>query len=316
MPVEITQDEMNILNLNGITADEIKSNVEYMRATGVDDNSIRQHYSNTINELKSITKTTHNDTEKIKEWQQKGSITPYEYAKRKSVEFNGSYNNIDKYANLNLTEEQKSKKEETDRINAQRIADYEKRKLQQQQEDAEFEAKRKAKNTERDKRVNEGTASFLDRLGSYLDRQAEISKRISDQNTSDDLIIQMSGINNERPHEGKINFMESLGNSFIQGGWIPFVGGFIEKADVKKQREIQQHILKGEPIRQDELNFLNHRLEAQKEEAVRGYTWGGNVAHGFLPSLVRFGGEIGTGGYVLKSLGLTAEVEEGASLGE
>lgn len=316
MPVEITQDEMNILNLNGITADEIKSNVEYMRATGVDDNSIRQHYSNTINELKSITKTTHNDTEKIKEWQQKGSITPYEYAKRKSVEFNGSYNNIDKYANLNLTEEQKSKKEETDRINAQRIADYEKRKLQQQQEDAEFEAKRKAKNTERDKRVNEGTASFLDRLGSYLDRQAEISKRISDQNTSDDLIIQMSGINNERPHEGKINFMESLGNSFIQGGWIPFVGGFIEKADVKKQREIQQHILKGEPIRQDELNFLNHRLEAQKEEAVRGYTWGGNVAHGFLPSLVRFGGEIGTGGYVLKSLGLTAKVAEGASLGE
>ena len=314
MPVEITQDEMNILNLNGITADEIKSNVEYMRATGVDDNSIRQHYSNTINELKSITKTTHNDTEKIKEWQQKGSITPYEYAKRKSVEFNGSYNNIDKYANLNLTEEQKSKKEETDRINAQRIADYEKRKLQQQQEDAEFEAKRKAKNTERDKRVNEGTASFLDRLGSYLDRQAEISKRISDQNTSDDLIIQMSGINNERPHEGKINFMESLSNSFMSGGWIPFVGGFLEKADDKKQREIQEHILKGEPIRQDELNFLNHRLENMKEETVRGYTLGGRITNDLLSSLVRFGVEMAAGGWVLKGLGLTAELGEGASL--
>lgn len=316
MPVEITQDEMNILNLNGITADEIKSNVEYMRATGMDDNSIRQHYSNTINELKPITKTTPNDTENIREWQKKGAITPYEYAKRKSVEFNGSYNNIDKYANLNLTEEQKAKKQEVEQLNAQRIADSERRKLEKEQEDAEAQAIRKAKNAERDKRVNEGTASFLDRLGSHLDRQAEISKRVSKQNTSDDLVIQMSGINNPRPSEGKINFMESLGNSFMQGGWIPFAGGFIEKADLKKQREIQQHILKGEPIRPDELKFLNHRLETQKEEAVRGYTWGGNVANGFLPSLVRFGGEIATGGFVLKSLGLAAEAPATASLGQ
>lgn len=316
MPVEITQDEMNILNLNGITADEVKSNVEYMRATGMDDNSIRQHYSNTINELKPITRTTPNDTEKIKEWQQKGSITPYEYAKRKSVEFNGTYDNIDNYANLNLTEEQKNKRKEAERINAQRLSDFEARKLEQEKENTDFEAKRKEKNAERDKRVNEGTASFLDRLGSHLDRQAEISKRISEQNTSDDLVIQMSGINNERPHEGKINFMESLGNSFMQGGWIPFAGGFVEKSDIKKQREIQQHILKGEPIREDELNFLNHRLETQKEEAVRGYTLGGNIAHSFLPSLVRFGGEIATGGFVLKSLGLTAETAETASLGE
>lgn len=316
MPVEITQDEMNILNLNGITADEIKSNVEYMRATGMDDNTIRQHYSNTINELKPITKTTPNDTENIRKWQEKGAIAPYEYAKRKSVEFNGSYNNIDKNANLNLTEEQKAKRQEVEQLNAQRIADYERRKLEKEQEDAETQAKRKAKNAERDKRVNEGTASFLDRVSSYLDRQAEISKRISEQNTPDDLVVQMAGINNPRPNEGKINFMESLGNSFMQGGWIPFVGGFVEKADIKKQREIQQHILKGEPIRPDELSFLNHRLETQKEEAVRGYTWGGNVANGFLPSLVRFGGEIATGGFVLKSLGLASEAPATATLGE
>lgn len=316
MTVDITQEEMNILNLNGISADEVRDDIQYMRSTGLDDVSIRNQYSNTINELKPITKISPNDTANIKSWQEKGAIAPYEYAQRKAVEFNGTYDNIDNNANLNLTPEQKKKREERDAEYQKNYQDYLKREQDKKDETARIRAERKAKNAERDKRVNEGTASFLDRVGSYLDRQAEISARINENNPVQDPVLMMSGVNNGRnvDKSQKINFTESLGNSFASLEWIPFIGGFIGKADDKKQREIQQHILKGEPIRQDELNFLNHRLENQKEEAVRGYTLGGNIAHDFMPSLVRFGGEIAAGGWVLKSLGITAEAAEGANI--
>ena len=32
MSVDITQDEMNILNLNGISVEDVKSNIDYLRA--------------------------------------------------------------------------------------------------------------------------------------------------------------------------------------------------------------------------------------------------------------------------------------------
>ncbi len=320
MTVDITQEEMNILNLNGISADEVRDNIQYMRGTGLNDAAIRNQYSNTINQLRPITKITPNDTANIKAWQEKGGITPFEYAGRKAVEFNGTYNNIDKYANLNLSPEKREKLEQRDREYEQRIKDMEQREIDRQAESERIRAERKAKNAERDARVNNGTASFLDRVGSYLDRQAEISARVSASRPVQDPVLVMAGVDNYGNRKSNIdktkpiNFWESYGNSFMSGSWVPFVGGFLEKADDKKQREIQEHILKNEPIREDELRFLNHRLEKQKEEAVRGYTWGGKVAHDFLPSLIRFGTEIAAGGWVLKSLGYTTELAEGASL--
>lgn len=295
MTVDITQDEMNILNKNGISAEEIRSNVEYMRATGVDDKAIRQQYTDILGELRPLTKQSYNDTGKIKDWQSKGGITPFEYAQRKAVEFGGEYGNIDNNANLNLLE-QKLK-------NSPRNIAVEEKIAKNLQEKAE-----------RNKRVNEGTASFLDRANAALDRMANASYQ-AQVNAPDDVVIKMLGVNNSSDKSGKINFSESLGNSFITGDWIPFVGGFIKGADDKKEREIRQHILNGEPIRQDELNYLNNRLEQRQEEAVRGYTWGGHVANGFLPSLIRFSGEIYTGGWVLKGLGLVGEVPASATLG-
>lgn len=297
MTVDITQDEMNILNLNGISADEIRSNVEYMRATGLDDAAIRKQYTDTINELKPLTKQSYNDTGKIKEWQAKGGITPFEYANKRAVEFNGTYDNV-------ISHEQ-SRQEYLDA--------HPKAKAWSNSVDERIARNAQAK-AERDKRVNEGTASFLDRAGAALDRWGNESYQ-AQVNAPDDIVVKMSGVNNPVDKTGKINFTEALGNSFMTGEWIPFLGGFIKGADDKKEREIREHILNGEPIRQDELNYLNHRLEEKQEEAVRGYTWGGNVANGFLPSLIRFGGEIYTGGWVLKGLGLVSEVSAGASLG-
>ena len=48
MPVEITQEEMNILNLNGISAEDVRANVEFSRASGLDDFAIRQQFTNTL----------------------------------------------------------------------------------------------------------------------------------------------------------------------------------------------------------------------------------------------------------------------------
>ena len=317
MSVDITQDEMNILNLNGVSIDEVKSNIEYLRASGLDDNAIRQQYTETINELKPITKQSANDTGKIKEWKTKGGITPFEYARTRAneqqlqesgylfnagaksgaVEFNGTYINIDNNANLNAVERALKNSSRNDAVTKKIEEDFRKKQ-------------------ERNKRVNEGTASFWDRAGAALDRMGNASYQAQVNAPADPFVKNIIESQNSQDKTGKINFTESLGNSFISGEWIPFIGGFIGGADDKKEREIQEKIRNSQPIRQDELNYLNYRLDKRQEENVRGYTWGGQVADGILPSMLRFGLEIATGQWVLKGLGLMPELAPAATRGQ
>lgn len=299
MTVHISQDEMNILNLNGISVEDAKANVDYLRATGLNDDEIRDQFSNTINELRPLTKQSANDTGNIQTWKDKGPITPFEEGKRKSVKFDGTYSNIDEYANLGLSPEQKQK-----RIDAQ-----EKREL------ADKEAEQKK--LERNKRVNNGTASFWDRAGAFMDRVTDNQMQAA-MDSPDDLTIQMSGINNPSKIDKsqKIGFHESLANSYASGAWIPFAGGWITGSEDKKQRDIIERIRNGEAIRPDELNYINHKIQQKQEENVRGYSLGGNIAKDFLPSLIRFGTEMGVGGWALKGLGLGVKATEGASLGQ
>lgn len=297
MTVDITQDEMNILNLNGISAEDVRANVEFSRATGMDDDAIRQQFSNTIEKLKPITKVSANDTGKIKEWQDKGAITPFELGQRRGVVFNGTYNNIDNSANLSPLEQKFENSAYNDKVE-QRIQAAKNQKA------------------ERNKRVNEGTGSFFDRAGAALDRMGQASYQ-AQLNAPEDITLKMAGVNKPKEEKsGEINFSEALGNSFMTGSWLPFVGGYIGSADTKKERAIEEKIRNGKPIRQDELNFINHRIEQRQEESVRGYTWGGHVADNFLPSLVRFGGEIATGQWILRGLGLASELPAGANLGQ
>ena len=295
MAVNITTDEMNILNLNGITVDDVRNNVEYLRATGLDDNSIRKHYDNTLNTLRPITKVSANDGAKIKEYNAKGGITPYEYAKRETTsydktmnekfmkEFDGTYDNIIKENNTTTKWSQGVDK---------RIAEN------------------SVKIAERNKRVNEGTASFLDRVGAALDRGSaqtyEVQKEM--QLTPPELLrVPMPSKEDQQKkldEKVKIGFGEAFTRGFFTGGWVPVVGGFMESADKQKQRDIQNRILKGEPIKQSELNFLNFMVDKQKEENIRGYTIGGAISKDYLNSLIRFGGEMMLGGYIFKSLGL------------
>lgn len=297
MTVDITQEEMNILNLNGISAEDVRANVEFSRANGLDDNAIREQFSNTINELKPLTKTSVNDTGKIQAWKDKGPITPYEMGKLSTVVYNGTYNNIDNSANLTQLG-QKLKNSERNNSVEQR--------LQAQKE----------KKAERDKRVNKGTASFIDRAGAAIDRMGSASYQ-AQVNSPDDFTAARAGISHPaEAKNGKIGFTEAYANSFMTGSWIPFVGGFISGADTKKEREIGEKIRDRKPLRQDEIDFINHRIEKRQEESVRGYTIGGDIANNFLPSLIRFGTEIASAQWVLKGLGLTSELPAGANLGQ
>lgn len=298
MTVDITQDEMNILNLNGISVEDAKANVDYLRATGLSDEEIRNQFSSTINELRPLTKQSINDTRNIKTWKEKGGIAPFEYASKKALLYNGTYDNIDNNANFNAVEQTLNNSSRNSAVNERLL-------------------ERQNKINARNQRVNEGTASFFDRAGSAIDRMGNASFQ-SQVNAPDDFSVKMSGINkpNDIDMSEKIGFKESLANSFIDGKWIPYIGGYISGSGDKKEREIQQHILNGEPIREDELNYLNRRIQESQEEAVRGYTFGGKVADGLLPSMIRYSLEIATGTWFLKSLGLMPELGAGAGVGE
>lgn len=298
MTVDITQDEMNILNLNGISVEDAKANVDYLRATGLSDEEIRNQFSSTINELRPLTKQSINDTRNIKTWKEKGGIGPFEYASKKAMLYNGTYDNIDNNANFNTVEQTLNNSSRNSTVNERLL-------------------ERQNKINARNQRVNEGTASFFDRAGAAIDRMGNASFQ-SQVNASDDFSVKMSGINkpNNIDMSEKIGFKESLANSFIDGKWIPYIGGYISGSGDKKEREIQQHILNGEPIREDELNYLNRRIQERQEEAVRGYTFGGKVADGLLPSMIRYSLEIATGTWFLKSLGLMPELGAGAGVGE
>ena len=41
MTIDITQDEMNILNLNGISINDIENDIKIKRASGLNDEAIR-----------------------------------------------------------------------------------------------------------------------------------------------------------------------------------------------------------------------------------------------------------------------------------
>lgn len=277
---------MNILNLNGISADDVKYNIEFQRASGFDDAAIREQYNQTLETLKPITRVPVDAGKKIKEYNEKGGITPYEYAKRE-FEFDGTYDNIKAPV-------------QTERGKA--VDERIKRDLE--------------KKAERNKRVNEGTANFFERAGAALDRwgvastEVQTNSQISAPEEVGARAVQEYEKNRDKTK--KIDFAEALANGYMSGAWTPFVGGYVSEFDKSQATKTREKILKGEPITQAELDFLNRQLDRQNEENIRGYTTGGAIAHDFLNSLIRFGSEMAVGGWMFKALGLP---KVGAAIG-
>lgn len=250
--------------------------------------------------------------EKVKGWIDKGSIGILEAGERFEYEFNGTYDNIDNNANLNKAE-LALKNSNYNNIVDERIENA------------------KIKKAERERRIADGTASILDKIGSGFDKWGEASYQAQLQNaqTQEDLqkphkndtsyrynpvFVSKAGniIYSETDLKKKIGFSEALADSIGRGKAMPLFSGAIEGATNKKFRDITDRIKNNEAIRQDELDFVNHYLDRQNEEYVRGYTIGGAIGKSYLPSLMAFGSEIALGGAVLKGLGLAGS---GTALG-
>lgn len=242
--------------------------------------------------------------DKVKEWVGKGAINVMEAGKRYASEFDGTYGNIDPAANLNRVE----KALHNSGIN--NIVD----------ERINKRAKAKA---ERNKRVNNGTASILDRIGAGLDRWGNASYQAQVKGAEQQEASQMPHKNdpnykykpvgsditgrviyNETDLRKKIDFSEALADSIGKGKALPFISGLVEGSSAKKYRDIAERIRNGEAIRQDELDFVNRYNENLNEEYIRGYTIGGQIGSSILPSLLAFGSEMALGGAVLGRLGL------------
>ena len=245
--------------------------------------------------------------EKAKEWKNKGSINVMEAGKRFAAEFDGSYDNIDPSANFNAAEKA---------LFNSGINNVVDERIERQ----------KREKAARNKRVNDGTASILDRIGASLDRwgNASYNVQLNDAKKQTELQqpnkdnpnykykpagVDMTGkvIYNEVDLKKKIGFFEALSDSIGQGKALPFAGGWIEGSGEKKFRDIAERIRNGESIRQDELDYINKRIEAQNEEYIRGYSIGGKIGEAFLPSLLAFGGEMMLGGAALKGLNLAGK---------
>ena len=255
--------------------------------------------------------------DKVKEWVGKGAINVMEAGKRYAYEFDGTYGNIDPAANLNRVE----KALHNSGIN--NIVD----------ERINKRAKAKA---ERNKRVNNGTASILDRIGAGLDRWGNASYQAQVKGAEQQEASQMPHKNdpnykykpvgsditgrviyNETDLRKKIDFSEALADSIGKGKALPFISGLVEGSSAKKYRDIAERIRNGEAIRQDELDFVNRYNENLNEEYIRGYTIGGQIGSSILPSLLAFGSEIALGGAVLGRLGLKGVgVASGTNLGK
>lgn len=264
MTVDITYDEMNILNLNGLSLESVQGDIAMKRASGMSDEDIKADYTNLINELKPLTTTSANDTAKIQSWQNKGAITPFEYGQRNSIQYDKIKGKEAPIDTATRTLGEVSKQAESYLYN--------------------FDAAL-------------GTANRL--IGGIARNRVLHEKDLEKSETSDK----------------KIGFAEAFRNTFKSGEWLPFVGGFLSKNgfDAKREREIEKKIRNGEALYESDLDFINYRINKRQEENVRGVSVGGHIAESFLPSLVRFGGEIATGQWVLARLGMLSELGQGAS---
>lgn len=98
----------------------------------------------------------------------------------------------------------------------------------------------------------------------------------------------------------KIGFMEGLRNALAYN--MPFIGQAAKGLDDKKEREIVKKIKNNENVGDDEVKFLNHRIDKRKEYIMRGVGIDGQIGEG-LAETARLGGELYFGGTVFKALG-------------
>lgn len=263
------------------------------------------------------TETIKNEMPKQYEsWKSKGSIGVLEAGKMFADEFDGSYDNV-----LTIEQQKQNYRDKHPVIGEERSNKVDERI-----------AKNKRAREERQKRINEGSASLYDKIVNKLDQFGDNSYKAQVDAAKQNEQLQ-------KPHEGnpnyryeakgadlsgrviynevdlrkKIGFAEGLHDSIGSGEALPFVAGWVTGSYDKHIENIKNKVENGEQITQQELDSFNRYREREYEKQVRGYTVGGEIGASWMPSMLAFGSEMALGGAVLKGVGLA---DKGFAVGD
>lgn len=243
-------------------------------------------------------------------WKSKGSIGVLEAGKMFADEFDGSYDNV-----LTIEQQKQNYRDKHPVIGEERSNKVDERI-----------AKNKRAREERQKRINEGSASLYDKIVNKLDQFGDNSYKAQVDAAKQNEQLQ-------KPHEGnpnyryeakgadlsgrviynevdlrkKIGFAEGLHDSIGSGEALPFVAGWVTGSYDKHIENIKNKVENGEQITQQELDSFNRYREREYEKQVRGYTVGGEIGASWMPSMLAFGSEMALGGAVLKGVGLAGK---------
>ena len=252
--------------------------------------------------------------DKFNDWEKKGSIGVLEAGRMFADEFDGTYDNV-----LSV-EEQKRRFEMTHPV----IGESRSNKVD------ERIAKNKRVKVERQKRINNGTASIYDKIVNKFDQFGDSSYKSQVEYAKQNEQLQKSNkdtpnyhyeangslsgrvVYNEIDLRKKIGFIEGLSDSISSGQALPFVAGFVSGSQNDAIEKIKNKINNGEEITQQELDRFNKHIEKVYEKQVRGYSIGGQIGESWLPSMMAFGSEMFFGGAAMKGVGL---VGKGLSVG-
>ena len=292
----LTQEQIKIMdNISGVGSSKTNNSTKPANNDLFAEMDKISGLGNTSNEPDLVEQIQKENPEKFTEWKNKGGITPYEAALNAAREFNGTYENVVPTSN--------------------RVTEFNAQMAEQRRE---REQKRAEKNKIRNQRVNEGTANFFERAGAYIDRKS--------QQIAQDQAEYYNSFAKEQPHKDnpnyrydmvrtnsmgvpvyketdllkKIGFLEAMGDTVYKGTAF---GAIDEGFTDKKEREIKQRILNNDPITQDELDFINKRVEREQEKLVRGYTGLGKVGSAVGYS-IGFGADLLMGSALFRVLGL------------
>ena len=243
-------------------------------------------------------------------WKSKGSIGVLEAGKMFADEFDGSYDNV-----LTIEQQKQNYRYKHPVIGEERSNKVDERI-----------AKNKRAREERQKRINEGSASLYDKIVNKLDQFGDNSYKAQVDAAKQNEQLQkphkgnpnyryeakgadLSGrvIYNEVDLRKKIGFAEGLHDSIGSGEALPFVAGWVTGSYDKHIESIKNKVENGEQITQQELDSFNRYREREYEKQVRGYTVGGEIGASWLPSMLAFGSEMALGGAVLKGVGLAGK---------
>ena len=252
--------------------------------------------------------------DKFNDWKKKGSIGVFEAGRMFADEFDGTYDNV-----LSV-EEQKRRFEMTHPV----IGESRSNKVD------ERIAKNKRVKEERQKRINNGTASIYDKIVNKFDQFGDDSYKAQVEYAKQNEQLQKSNkdnpnyryeangslsgrvVYNEIDLRKKIGFVEGLRDSISSGQALPFVAGLVSGSQNDAIEKIKNKINNGEEITQQELDRFNKHIERAYEKQVRGYSIGGQIGESWLPSMMAFGSEMFLAGAILKGVGLTGK---GLSIG-